>query len=186
MSNSGAAGGRAVGCSSSVSDAWDGSWRQVESPRPSTGAQTRLCHAHTQLLVTSPVLSTSCPKTGLWRTGGSQDLKRSQARSQCWVGVRTSLHPCLLTLESGWSFSLFFSLLEIHLFFLSTVHRLREFSFQGQLSMCSTVLPQPSAAFCPHGTPCSPTDRVKQCDEHLSHEHLSLLPSFPQGKIEWE
>lgn len=48
--------------------------------------------------------------------------------------------------------------------------------------MCSMVLPQPSAVFYPHGTVCNPPDHSKQCDEHLSHEHLSLLPSFPPGE----
>lgn len=53
---------RAVGCSSSVSDAQIGPGIRAESLRPSAGVQTRLCHAHTQPLVTSPVLSMSCPK----------------------------------------------------------------------------------------------------------------------------
>lgn len=100
MSNLGAAGGRAAGCSSAVSDTRTAPGVRAESPRPSTGAQTRLSHTHTQPLVTAPVLSMSCPKTGVWRTGGSRDPKRSQARSQRWVGVKASLHPCLLTLFS--------------------------------------------------------------------------------------
>lgn len=54
---------------------------RAESLRLRASAQTQLCRAHTQALGISPVLSMSCPKTGLWKVGGFQDPQKSQARS---------------------------------------------------------------------------------------------------------
>lgn len=82
----------------------------------------------------------------------------------------------------GSSCGLLLCLLETHHSFPSTLHTLREISFQGQLSM---VLPQIPTVFYPHSTACPTPDLIKQCDEHPSHEHLSS-PFLPWGRFEWE
>lgn len=86
---SGAVGGRAVAVLCLMPRTAPGV--SAESLRLSPGAQTQLCRAHTQALGTS-VLSMSCPKTGLWKVGGSQDPQKSQARSLCWVSGQASIH----------------------------------------------------------------------------------------------
>ena len=145
----------------------------TESLRLSTRAQTQLCHAHTQALVTSSVLSMTCLKPELWKGRCSQDSQKCQPRSPCWVAVRASLHPCPLSWGSSQPCCPI-SLLETHRFFPLTVHRLKKISFQRQLNTGSVVLPQLPTDFYPCSTVCPTPDHIKQHDEHLSHEHLSF------------
>lgn len=176
MSNSGAAGGRAGGCS--VSDAKDSSWHQ--------GWVT-----DTECQCTDPAASCPhpaacdfcCPFYELpknWALGDWRfpRFQKVPSKKSALGGCQGKPPSMLLCLGEGWSWSLVFCP-------ANTAHRLREISLQGQLSMRSMMFPQPLQLLS-QSTVCLPPDHIKQCDEHLSHEHLSLLPSFPKGKIEWE